>query len=55
MMISGHKTHAVFDRYNIVSESELKDAARLLEGHLAHKTAEAAEQRTIGAQGVEIK
>ena len=37
MLISGHKTRSVFERYNIVDERDLHDAADKLYKHLHAK------------------
>jgi hypothetical protein len=47
MAISGHKTRSIFDRYNVVSERDLRDAGKLLGRYMSGK---AAHPRTTRSQ-----
>jgi integrase len=48
MAISGHKTRTILDRYNIVSETDVKDAARKLGEYFAPKSTFPVEEHTNG-------
>ena len=37
--ISGHRTRAIFDRYNITSDEDLRQAVRQTQEHLTQPTA----------------
>jgi len=51
MMISGHKTRSIFDRYHIVSDGDLREAARRLDSTIPAKTTTKTTTLPIAAEG----
>lgn len=37
MSLMGHKTHAMYDRYNIVDEDDMRDASSQMQDWLQHR------------------
>lgn len=54
MMISGHKTRSVFDRYNIVSQEDLKEAARKVRNYEAKQNEALQFSYNPGAKGKRV-
>ena len=56
MLLTGHKSRAIFDRYNIINEQELLDAGDQLVEYLAQQAqAVPARQRPVGGEFVRIR
>jgi hypothetical protein len=47
MQFTGHKTRSVFERYNILSPGDLREAARKLDEARGHNTAHNGSQQAV--------
>ena len=51
MLLTGHKSRAIFDRYNIINEQELLDAGDQLVAYLAQQAQAVPSRRRAHADG----
>ena len=51
MAISGHRTRAIFDRYNIASERDIREALQRTHAHTAQEAARMVVLPVASAQG----
>lgn len=51
MAISGHRTRAIFDRYNIASERDIREALQRTQAYTAQEAARVAVLPVAAAQG----
>ena len=49
MQLTGHKTRSVFERYNIVSPGDLRDAARRLDEAAGHTFGHTGPKKAVSA------
>ncbi len=54
MLISGHQTRSMFDRYNIIDERDIVLAGHKLEHYLSSLREEGTKEGTAGATAVEV-
>lgn len=54
MAVSGHRTRAMLDRYTIVSERDLNEAARKLDTYVTHRASSTAEVQPPASQSTEL-